>query len=117
MTLSIPVAIQDPSQGFKVEISRGQRIGRVSAEWFSRPHDERYLSLNEPYEAVRARAELASARTVENGTEFILCCPEAYAEVLAAKVKTLERPPPAVDDEAVMIETFDPAARKVIMVD
>lgn len=26
--------------GFKVDISRGQRIGRVSSEWFSRPDDE-----------------------------------------------------------------------------
>jgi hypothetical protein len=28
--------------GFKVDISRGERIGRVSSEWFSRPNDERY---------------------------------------------------------------------------
>ena len=27
----------------KVDISRGERIGRVSSEWFSRPDDERYL--------------------------------------------------------------------------
>jgi len=31
---------------YKVDVSRGQRIGRVSSEWFSRPADERYLSLN-----------------------------------------------------------------------
>jgi len=34
------------TSGFKVDISRGERIGRVSAEWFSRPDDERYLSLS-----------------------------------------------------------------------
>lgn len=53
------------SSGYKVDISRGQRIGRVSSEWFSRPDDERYLSLNDLYEAVRARAEAATYRTVE----------------------------------------------------
>ncbi len=51
--------------GYKVDISRGERIGRVSSEWFSRPDDERYLSLGDLYEAVRARADRAVARTVE----------------------------------------------------
>jgi hypothetical protein len=51
--------------GFKVDISRGERIGRVSSEWFSRPDDERYLSLGALYQSVRARAENATARTVE----------------------------------------------------
>jgi len=51
--------------GFKVDISRGQCIGRVSSEWFSRPDDERYLSLTELYEAVKDRAERTSTRTVE----------------------------------------------------
>ncbi|MEA2753818.1 MAG: hypothetical protein QOJ54_107 [Aliidongia sp.] len=53
--------------GFKVDVSRGERIGRVSSEWFSRPDDERYLSLSELYAAVRARADRATARTVESG--------------------------------------------------
>ena len=53
------------SGAYKVDISRGERIGRVSSEWFSRPDDERYLSLGALYEAVRARAERATARTVE----------------------------------------------------
>ena len=51
--------------GFKVDISRGQRIGRVSSEWFSRPDDERYLSLGALHAAVRERADRATARTVE----------------------------------------------------
>jgi len=50
---------------YKVDISRGERIGRVSSEWFSRPDDERYLSLTGLYAAVRARADRATARTVE----------------------------------------------------
>ncbi len=50
---------------YKVDISRAERIGRVSSEWFSRPDDQRYLSLSTLYEAVRTRAERATARTVE----------------------------------------------------
>ena len=56
----------ETSPGFKVDVSRGQRVSRVSSEWFSRPDDERYLSLSELYGAVRSRAERASARTVES---------------------------------------------------
>jgi len=51
--------------GYNVDISRGERIGRVSSEWFSRPDDERYLSLTDLHAAVRGRAERATARTVE----------------------------------------------------
>ena len=53
------------SSAFKVDITRGERIGRVSSEWFSRPDDERYLSLDALHDAVRARADRATARTVE----------------------------------------------------
>ena len=53
------------SGAYKVDISRGERIGRVSSEWFSRPDDERYLSLGDLYAAVRDRADRAAARTVE----------------------------------------------------
>ena len=53
------------SSGYKVDISRGERIGRVSSEWFSRPDDERYLSLSALYDSVRSRADRATARTVE----------------------------------------------------
>jgi hypothetical protein len=52
--------------GFKVDVSRGERLGRVSSEWFSRPGDERFLSLPELYAAVHARADRAEARTVES---------------------------------------------------
>lgn len=56
---------QPVSSGFRVEISRGQRIGRVSSEWFTRPGDERFFNLPDLYESVRGRAERAQARTVE----------------------------------------------------
>jgi hypothetical protein len=62
-----PVTAGQPvSAGFQVDISRGERIGGVSSEWFSRPDDERYLSLSELYAAVRSRADRAQARTVES---------------------------------------------------
>jgi hypothetical protein len=57
---------QPVSSGFRVDVSRGERVGRVSSEWFSRPDDERYLSLTDLYDAVRRRAESAQARTVES---------------------------------------------------
>ena len=53
------------SGGYKVDISRGQGIGRVSSEWFSRPEDERFLSLAELHAAVEARARRATTRTLE----------------------------------------------------
>ncbi len=63
--LSQPTSAWPISAGYKVDISRGERIGRVSSEWFSRPDDERFLSLSELHAAVKARAERATARTVE----------------------------------------------------
>ncbi|GAA5055226.1 MULTISPECIES: DUF932 domain-containing protein [Sphingomonadales] len=54
------------SSGYKVDVSRGQRIGRVSSEWFSRPADQRYLSLTELMAAVKGRAERSRTRTVES---------------------------------------------------
>jgi hypothetical protein len=67
MTMSVTISQhggQKVSSGFRVDISRGQRIGRVSSEWFARPDDERYLNLPDLYAAVRRRAERARARTV-----------------------------------------------------
>jgi len=54
------------SGGYKVNVSRGERVGRVSSEWFSRPDDERYLSLEDLFASVKARAERSRTRTVES---------------------------------------------------
>jgi hypothetical protein len=51
--------------GYKVDVTRGQRVGRVSSEWFSRPDDERFLSLGELARSVRDRAERSRTRVVE----------------------------------------------------
>lgn len=56
----------DAGGGYKVDASRGERIGRVSSEWFSRPADERYLSLNELADSVRNRADRSRTRVVES---------------------------------------------------
>jgi hypothetical protein len=42
--------------GYKVNISRGDRIGRVWSECFSRPDDERFLSLCTLHAAARTRS-------------------------------------------------------------
>jgi hypothetical protein len=47
VSVSSPVLDAAPVAGaYRVDVSRGERIGRVSSEWFSRPDDERYLSLH-----------------------------------------------------------------------
>lgn len=51
---------------YRVDISRGSNVGRVSSEWFSRPDDEKFLSLTELYDSVRSRAERATTRVVES---------------------------------------------------
>ena len=58
-------AARNKGAGYKVDVTRGERIGRVSSEWFSRPADERYLSLYELAGAVRGRAERSRTRTAE----------------------------------------------------
>ena len=52
--------------GYKVNVTRGERVGRVSSEWFSRPADERFLSLSELFASVNGRAERSRTRTVES---------------------------------------------------
>lgn len=54
--------------GFKVDVSRGERIGRVSSEWFSRPDDQRFLSLDELARSVRQRTERSQTRIVDTGS-------------------------------------------------
>src|SRR6266849_1756811 len=84
---------QPVSNGFRVDASRGERVGHVSSEWFSRPDDERYLSLTDLYDAVRRRAECAQARTVESrAVEVEAACDNA--ERLALLVPGRDEPVP-----------------------
>ncbi len=67
--------------GYKVDISRGERIGRVSSEWFSRPDDERYLSLGALYDAsapAPSAPRPAPSRRVTCGSKPIATAPHAW---------------------------------------
>ena len=66
MTMEVLDGRRDLSGGYKVDASRGERVSRVSSEWFSRPADERFLSLSELFASVRGRAERSHTRTVES---------------------------------------------------
>lgn len=61
-----PTADRPVSGAYRVDISRGRNVGRVSSEWFSRPDDEKFLSLTELYDSVRSRADRATTRVVES---------------------------------------------------
>lgn len=65
MTMSASAARPAP-KSYRVDISRGQNNSRVSSEWFSRPDDERFLSLRDLYDKVRSRANTATTRVVES---------------------------------------------------
>jgi hypothetical protein len=52
MSTEIIDAVHDTSGGYKVDVSRGENVDRVSSEWFSRPDDERYLSLDDLFASV-----------------------------------------------------------------
>ena len=66
MNMQVLGARRDASGGYKVDVTRGERIGRVSSEWFSRPADERYLSLSALYDDVHRRTERSRTRVVDS---------------------------------------------------
>lgn len=51
--------------GYKVDMSRGERNGRVSCERFNRPDDECYLSLDDLWISVTGRSERSRSRVVQ----------------------------------------------------
>lgn len=48
-----------------VDVSRGQRIGRLSSEWFSQPDYQRFLSVNDLASSVRSRSERSRTGAIE----------------------------------------------------
>ncbi len=54
------------SGGYRVDPRRGNHSSRVSSEWFSRPADERFLSLPDLYASVRKRTDRSRTRTFES---------------------------------------------------
>ncbi len=65
MAMQVLDTSRDVGRGYKVDVTRGERVSRVSSEWFSRPDDERFLSLSELASAVRGRSERSRTRVVE----------------------------------------------------
>ena len=85
MNMQVLDARRDASGGYKVDVSRGSQVGRVSSEWFSRPDDERYLSLNELASSVRGRSERSRTRVVETALIHVVASrndPERLALML-----------------------------------
>lgn len=66
MNIEIIDAGRATSNGHKVDASRDGNVDRVSSEWFSRPDDERYLSLDDLFASVKGRAERSRTRTAES---------------------------------------------------
>ncbi|MDM7957531.1 DUF932 domain-containing protein [Blastomonas sp.] len=65
MNLDLTASQSRPGAGYKVDVSRGERVGRVSSEWFSRPDDQRFLSLDDLAASVRRRTDRSRTRVVE----------------------------------------------------
>ncbi|MFG7488839.1 DUF932 domain-containing protein [Methylorubrum rhodesianum] len=92
MNMQVLDARRDVSGGWKVDVNRGERIGRVSSEWFSRPDDERYLSLAELGRTVRERTERSRTRVVESAlihVEASRTDPERLALILPGADKPI----------------------------
>ncbi|MCB1835909.1 MAG: hypothetical protein KDH19_21045, partial [Geminicoccaceae bacterium] len=53
-------------RGYRVDTGRGERVGRVSSEWFRRPDDERFSSLDALMASVRQRSERSHTRILES---------------------------------------------------
>ncbi|WP_425374878.1 hypothetical protein [Mesorhizobium tamadayense] len=59
--------IQAPTRnvraGYKVDVSRGQRVGRVSSKWFNRPADER----GDPVRSRRSQGGITMSSRIQSG--------------------------------------------------
>ena len=66
MNSEIIDAGRDMSGGYKVDVSRGTNVDRVSSEWFSRPDDERYLSLDDFWRIRLGRLYSVATRRVSS---------------------------------------------------
>ncbi len=66
MDMQVLDSSRDVPVGYNVDVSRGERVGRVTSEWFNRPDDERFLSLDDLFASVKGRAERSRTRSVES---------------------------------------------------
>lgn len=91
MNMQVLAARRDTSGGYRVDVTRGERVGRVSSEWFSRPADQRYLSLSELARLVRDRADRSRTRVVESALIHVEAS-RANPERLAMTLPGLDTP-------------------------
>ena len=85
------LAPERPYQGgYKVDVTRGERVGRAWSGWFFHPAVERFMPLSELFPSVNGRTE--RTRTVESAAvrveaprddpgRLALILPDAYASV------------------------------------
>lgn len=66
----------DSISSFNVDPSRGARNSRVASEWYSRPADERYLTLDALFASVSSRAESCRTRTVASREVRVQASPD-----------------------------------------
>jgi hypothetical protein len=82
--------------GWKVDASRGERNGRVSSEWFNRPDDERYLSLDDLWASVKGRSERSRSRVVQTADirvgECLKLCVSDRVHAVFRYVQASKRP-------------------------
>ncbi len=65
--------VETSTQGaFRVDPSRGRSDDRVSAQWASRPDDQRFLSLSALHDAVMARAGASRGEVLDTGAIRLL---------------------------------------------
>lgn len=90
--MEIQAPTRNARAGYKVDVNNGQRVSRVSSEWFNRPADERYLSLTDLQNSVRARSQRSRTRIVkserirveasrDDAERLLLMLPDAEAPV------------------------------------
>ena len=53
------------TEAYKVSTSKGERRGELSSQWFSRPDDQRYTSLEEMYKETKDRSERSRVATID----------------------------------------------------
>mgnify|MGYP003675958276 CR=1 FL=1 len=97
----------DASGGYKVDVSRGSNVDRVSSEWFSRPVDQRYLSLDDLFASVtfgmrRIHGEAEPMSDVESADYQAL---KAEYDALEAEHAEADELPEEVDARLGEIET------------
>lgn len=73
MNPTVDAAVNAP---FKVDVRQGEMIGEVSSQWFNRPHDQRFTSLNDLAAHVEQRMNNSHQFVAETRNIRVLASPE-----------------------------------------